>query len=159
MRILDRLGNLLPFAAMVVAYCFMLDFLMDSLPYAWLPLPWIETFGNRRSAVAAWFALLNILGAIVSAVPVVSFLWWIAPVRITRNALLCGGITAVVVLVRIVSFAGGAPKVSPALTAMILRDTIVEVLAVALAPVALVRLLRALRFGAAPSKMESSELP
>jgi len=151
------LRNLLSVAVMIVVYYFLLDFVMGRLPYAWLPHPWMDAFSSRRSGVAAWFALLNIVGAIVSAVPVAVALWWITPLQVGRNALLCGAITAVVLLVSIVAFAHGAPEVSPALTVMISGDTIVETLAVALAPVALVRLWRALRFGASPSKMESSE--
>jgi hypothetical protein len=93
------LRNILAVAISTAVYYTLLSFVYSNAPYTSPPQWWGIHSGSGPTRVISWFTLLNVGGALLSAIPVAIGLVFACKVRRIRSAVVVGFLAALVIVV------------------------------------------------------------
>jgi hypothetical protein len=86
-------------AICVAVYYALLSFVYSEAPYTSMPQWWVVHAMSKRGAIISWFTLLNVAGAVLSAIPVAIGLVFISKVHRLKSAVIVGFLAALLIVV------------------------------------------------------------
>jgi len=136
----SRLRYGLTVAVLAGAYYGLATLLFEKMPYASIPAWWLAAWPSRHAGLLAWFQTLNVIGALVAALPIALLVTWGVGRHKLWTALAIAAATTVVVFVQAPA-SGSLPSAHPASAASLWLNDLVLAGSLLFAVPLLVRLL------------------
>jgi hypothetical protein len=80
-----------------LVYYGLLSFIYSEAPYSSMPRWWLVHANSKRGVIISWFTLLNVLSAVLSAIPVAFGLVFISKVHRIGSAIVVGALVALLI--------------------------------------------------------------